>query len=483
MPALYLQDTWTVGNRLTLNLGIRTEKETIPSFRTGIKENAFIFGWGDKLAPRLGASFDVLGNGKLKAFASWGRYFDWVKYELARGSFGGDVWNIYYHSLDTLDVFNLSLSNMPGRNLWPAAAGPCNALPCPASDFRDRRVPSFNTVDPSIKPMSQDATNVGVEYQLTPTTVFGATYVHNKLRRTIEDIGSLDANGNEIYFEANPGEGVATTMFSTGLTPCCIATPRPVRTYDALELTLSRRFSRNWFGSANLTISRLYGNYAGLANSDEITTPTVSAGYVIAQQQAGNIFRPGSSASRAWDLDELEFDAHGHLDVLGRLATDRPVVAKFYGAYQFPFKTQIGVFEYVGSGTPVSTYVNTTNQIPVFVEGRGDMGRTPVLSRTDLLVSHDVGMGKQRIRFELNVINLFNQRTATHLFNCLNKGCGPARGDSAADLSGQNLLNGYDYRALILASPSGAGAFDPRYGMADLWQDPIQGQFSIKWIF
>ena len=52
------------------------------------------------------------------------------------------------------------------------------------------------------------------------------------------------------------------------------ATPKPLRQYDAVDLTISRRFSNNWFGSANLTISRLYGNYSGLANSDEITTPT-----------------------------------------------------------------------------------------------------------------------------------------------------------------------------------------------------------------
>ena len=32
-------------------------------------------------------------------------------------------------------------------------------------------------------------------------------------RAAIEDVGSLDATGNEVYFAANPGEGVATTMF------------------------------------------------------------------------------------------------------------------------------------------------------------------------------------------------------------------------------------------------------------------------------
>jgi Carboxypeptidase regulatory-like domain/TonB-dependent Receptor Plug Domain len=469
MPSLYVQDTWTVGNRLTLNLGVRTERETVPSFRTDVKDKAFEFGFGKKIAPRLGATLDVLGNGRMKAYGSWGRYFDWVKYELARGSFGGDTWLVNYRSLDTLDVYNLSLSNMPGQDLWGGA--------------RDRRVPNFNTIDPDLKPMYQDATNVGFEYQLTTTTAFGVNYVHNKLTRTIEDVGSLDATGNEVYFAANPGEGIATTMFVTGLT-APFSTPRPLRQYDAVDFTISRRFSHNWFGSANVTISRLYGNYAGLANSDEISTPTTGTSSATAQQQAGSIARPGTAAGRAWDLDELEWDSKGHLDPRGRLATDRPVVAKFYGSYRLPFGTQVGGFVYAGSGTPMSTVVNTTNTIPVLVNGRGDMGRTPFLTRTDLLVSHDLRLaGSQRVRLELNVLNIFNQKTATHIFNSLNKGAGLARADSAMDLSKVDLAKGYDYNALILASPSGTNAFDPRYGRADLWQPGTQGQFSIKYLF
>ncbi len=469
MPSMYVQDTWTLGNRLTLNLGVRTEKETVPSFRTDVKDKAFEFGFGKKIAPRLGATLDVFGNGRMKAYGSWGRYFDWVKYELARGSFGGDTWLVNYRSLDSLDVYNLNLSNMPGRDLW--------------GGMRDRRVPNFDTIDPDLKPMYQDATNLGFEYQLTTTTAFGVNYVHNKLTRTIEDVGSLDASGNEVYFAANPGEGIATTMFVTGLTEP-FKTPRPLRQYDAVDFSISRRFSRNWFGSANITISRLYGNYAGLSNSDEISTPTTGTSSATAQQQGGSIARPGTAAGRAWDLDELEWDSKGHLDVRGRLATDRPVVAKFYGSYRLPFGTQVGGFVYAGSGTPMSTVVNTTNTIPVLVNGRGDMGRTPFLSRTDLLVSHDLNVGgPKRVRLELNVLNLFNQKTATHIFNSLNKGAGLARADSAMDLSRVDLAKGYDYNALIMASPSGANAFDPRYGRADLWQPGTQGQFSIKYLF
>ena len=60
----------------------------------------------------------------MKAFGSWGRYYDWVKYELARGSFGGDTWLVNYRSLDTLDVNSLSLDNMPGRDLWGGSRVP-----------------------------------------------------------------------------------------------------------------------------------------------------------------------------------------------------------------------------------------------------------------------------------------------------------------------------------------------------------------------
>ena len=225
-------------------------------------------------------------------------------------------------------------------------------------------------------------------------------------------------------------------------------------------------------------------NYAGLASSDEITTPTTGVSSTTTQQQAGQVSRPGGNVNRAWDLDELLFDSKGHLDVLGALATDRPHVLKLYGAYDFPFGTQIGAFVYAGSGTPMSTYVNTVNQIPVFVNGRGDMGRTPVYSRTDMLVSHALTLANaKRLRFELNVQNLFNQKTARHIFNYVNKGAGSPRQTSAIDLSHTDLLKGYDYKALINATPDGANAYDVRYGMADLFEPGTNAYFTIRFEF
>ena len=412
----------------------------------------------------------MTGDGRVKAYGSWGRYYDWTKYELARSALGSDFWRTYYRSLDTLDIYSLSLNNMPGTNLW--------IVP---NSFRDQAEPSFDRVDPFTKPTYQDSTSIGLEHQLGANSVFTAHYVHNELRRVIEDIGSL-ISGNAVLSITNPGQGNATTMATTGLT-APFPTPRVKRVYDAIELGVSRRLRRN-FASANYTYSRLYGNYAGLASSDEIRTPTTGASYLTKQAQERSIANPGGSLRSYWNIDEVMWDSHGNLDIRGRLATDRPHVVKLYGAYTFPFGTQLGLLFYGGSGTPISTYVNTTNQTEVFVNGRGDVGRTPAFTQTNLLVSHRRALGGARkLHVELNVINVFNQKTPRHVFNWRNRGGGTPRASSAMNLSQTNLASGYDYNALIRASPDGANAYDPRYGLADLFNDGTRGQITIRLSF
>ena len=193
-------------------------------------------------------------------------------------------------------------------------------------------------------------------------------------------------------------------------------------------------------------MSRLYGNYAGIASSDEIRTPGFSS-FAVDQQQGAQSFRPGGNANRAFDLDEMMWDANGNLDPKGRLATDRPHVLKMYGAYMAPFGTQIGLNQYVGSGTPLTTYVRTINATEVFVEGRGDLGRTPMLvdDRPVALARIRDARARTRLRFELNVLNLFNQKTVRHRFNLLNRN----RSAASINLANQNLANPYDYKAMI----------------------------------
>ena len=88
---------------LTVTLGLRVENEKIPTFRRDVKDYAFQFGFGDKLAPRLGLVYDIFGDSSLKIFASFGMYYDVMKLYMAEGAYGGFKWWTSYYTLDTWD--------------------------------------------------------------------------------------------------------------------------------------------------------------------------------------------------------------------------------------------------------------------------------------------------------------------------------------------------------------------------------------------
>ena len=91
--------------------------------------------------------------------------------------------------------------------------------------------------------------------------------------------------------------------------------------------------------------------------------------------------------------------------------------------------------------------------------------------------------GSRRLRFELNVLNLFNQKATRHLYNYLNRGGGAPQAASSISLGNTDLFKGYDYRALLAATTQGANSYDPRYGQPDLFEPGTQGQFTVKFLF
>ena len=44
-------------------------------------------------------------------------------------------------------------------------------------------------------------------------------------------------------------------------------------------------------------------------------------------------------------------------------------------------------------------------------------------------------------------------------------------------------LEGFDYNALLAATPDGARALDPRYGLEDLFNPGLSARISAKFIF
>ena len=135
----------------------------------------------------------------------------------------------------------------------------------------------------------------------------------------------------------------------------------------------------------------------------------------------------------------------------------------------------------------MTTQVNTSNGIPMYVEGRGDMGRTPIFSQTDLLVAHELKVGKseiRKLRFEFNIINLFNQKTNVYTMDRYNQ-------EELVDtigipLSNVDLTKGFDWKALTastIATRNGGVGLDPRYGRPAAFNPGFQGRLMVKFIF
>ncbi len=442
---LFFQDAWTIRDRVTINAGIRTERERVPAFAAGpdIPTYGIEFDFKDKLAPRLGMAWDVTGDGRSKAYASWGMFYDIFKLELPRGSFGGDKWLEYYYTLDAPDWTNLvSAANCP-----PACPGTLIRGPI---DFRH---PSFGSdaIDPDLKPMRLQEAAIGFEQQLANNMAGIVRYVHKQIDRAIEDTGAVDAQQNEIYVIANPGEGL-TQLAAPG-----VNLPKPKRDYDAVEFALDKRYANNWSLRLGYMWSRLHGNYSGLSQGDENgrTSPNVG---------------------RLYDLVEMMFDERGQ-PVFGPLPTDRPHQFKAQGIYSLPFGTSLGLNFQVQSGVPVSREIGflPPNNFPIQYRGRGSDGRTDVFSQTDVYVQHEFNVGGERaVQVSFNVINLFDQSASIgqwqtyQLTNGINF--------NQADLFAGRL----NFDQLIQQQ----GVMqDPRFLQDSWYQFPIAARFGLKFIF
>lgn len=496
---IFFQDKWQPSNRLTLNLGVRFEQEAVPSFNefSGIE-----FSWKDKFAPRLGAAFDLTGDGKTKVSAFFGWFYDRFKYELPRGSFGGNIYvSDYFELFDPNKPFNTYDPNQAYGSANPPVTVGGN---CPQTGFAfgqircqvDHRVPSNDPsldvaeqggIDPNIKPYRQTELTFTFERELSSKFVFAARYTRKKLDRAVEDAGFITPSGSEAYIIGNPGLGLVKQFYEqNGWIPTTAK-----RKYDAIEFRLDRRFADDYYFNANYTYSRLYGNYSGLASSDEEG-------------------RTDPNVSRAFDAPFTEATIAGG-ETVGRLATDRPHVFKFAGAYSLDWNRRFGVgqnnttefqtFFTAQSGTLITTYADVAGYDNIVLNKRGDMGRTPFYTQTDFAVRHRYKFGRDnRYTFvaDLDILNLFNQKTVTNRFNLIDTYVfsleDPANGlITVAEYNNPNLnltqLAEQRFQAsgapAIAAQINGNthGTREPRYGLASGFQGSRSVRIGIRFLF
>lgn len=469
--ALYVQDDWTMNKNLTVNLGLRVERESLPA-PSNRNVKSIDFPWSDKIEPRLGAAWDPTGSGKMKIFGSYGVINDVMKLLLAQTSWGAQAYERCTYPLGpdgSSAGFTLSDLDLVFKSGRACPNGPATT----DANFANGQVPSalsdagsgvslienvnlrpWEPVAPGVKPYRQHEYVIGWDYEFNPNLAFHVRYDRRRLDHAIEDASLSDPDWGETYAIVNPGEGVNRTIdgyanyltsigeafgvpgwaFNAdsenpfGTCPSCPPNPKAVRNYDGVDVRLSMASFKNFTGDVSYTYSSLWGNYPGLTTTD--------------QTDGGITGRNSPDTTRSFDEPFYYFGANGKSND-GPLPTDRPNVLKGDVYYAFSWlrhqTTSIGIFQQFLQGSPVSSWADLTAAIDgepyeaVYIFGRGKWvnmnvnpttgavtvgnpytRRTPWFIQSDLNASQTFSVGEGKtMTFEVTANNALNQHAVT----------------------------------------------------------------------
>jgi outer membrane receptor protein involved in Fe transport len=209
--ALYLRDKMQLSGRLSLEAGLRWERQTGTSDVGVSTVDASV------LAPRFSATYDLTGDGNTLILGSYGRYYQGIIQD-----FSDEFAQVA--QLTNYDNYVWNGSEFVFQNrVQVSGAG---------SGF----VPNLD-----LKPSHMDEFTVGFQRQLGRTLGTGIRFISRSWGNLIDDVRTFNADGTirreVINYDAAE------------------------RSYRGIQLTAEKRFSNNWNAQASYTYSRTRGNH------------------------------------------------------------------------------------------------------------------------------------------------------------------------------------------------------------------------------
>lgn len=284
----YVQDVWRVGDKLTLNAGLRWEPYfsatddngfyshfSMEAFQAGRRSSVFtnapaglLFAGDDgfpdnantfdnlnQFAPRFGLAWDPAGDNVQTIRAAVGVYYDSPK-----------LWQYGRHPLNapygnTIQVNQPASINDP----WSAYPGG-NPFPIPSPPPSDVRFPTLGTyvtMPLDLDPMRVTQWNVSYQLQFASSWMTSVSYLGNRtsniwigreLNPAVVIPGSTQGNqdARRVLVLQNPVQGAFYSTIQESF--------EGWGRYHGVILGLQRRMANNWSMNTNLTLSRCRNN-------------------------------------------------------------------------------------------------------------------------------------------------------------------------------------------------------------------------------
>jgi outer membrane receptor protein involved in Fe transport len=401
MIGLFVQDDWEVARGVTLNLGVRWDRDSL------------FQGDNNNLAPRLGLVWNLSNEGKTVIRANTGIFYDTLESSLInRESNFGPV------GQDSLDV-------RAGDPLFPAfpnrfTSFPTGATPVPRAtvyvpvftgeDFPFSIGDRFTRVAPYFFNSS-----VGVQRQLSANWAASVDYTSVRGRDLLV---TFDINAPP-FFAIGPGR-TRTAAAADALRPLGVPNqtggPYGIEftgfrslylqfnggetQYDAVKFSLNKRFSDGYLIQANYTYGRARGD--------------------VDQFRLNSSFVPG--------LTEIDGD-RGYQDA--RSDTDTPHLFVLSGLYEAPFGIRLGGILFARSGFPYTGVAGFDANGDGFSSSSsyGDRPeglernsfRLPAFVTLDLSVAKTFGLaGTHDVEVRFDIFNVTNRKNVTGVNNVIN---------------------------------------------------------------
>ena len=377
--SFYAQDSWALKKRLTLNLGARFENFKGYNPSQGAPGGTF-FGSREFpkaedipnfsiLVPRVGASYDLMGDGKTALKVSYSRY------AIQEGSRFPESLNPNAYSGKLLPWTDTNGDNKAQQS----ELGAPFAFYGGASGVR---------LDPDISRPYSDEVTAGVQRDLGNDLAVTATYYYRKNKNLLGQLNvaaPLDAAFLPVVVQV-PGGGSITVYNErpayVGQVDRLITNQTQFwENYNGVELTAKKRLSHRWQMLLGYTFSK--------AKSYFVEVP--------------------------WNFNDAN-DPNNLINIKDRVQqSDTPNIFKLAGTYVLPrdFVLSANYRFYTGKPLTRTLLVENLNQGPVYVpaEPRGTY-RYPNVSLLDLRISKQFRLtGKVKLEAMFNVFNATNAST------------------------------------------------------------------------